>query len=324
MKKININQFVKKKNNSKIIFTAGPSSLLVENITGLGPCFGRGDKNYENIEKRVLNNIRKISGHNKIVRFQGSGSLALEIMSKNFLNGKVLVISTGYYSDRIFNLCKEIKEIRSLKKIDWKKIDQINENYDWIWACSTETSCGLKIPIEKLKKLSKKCNSKLMLDATGSIGLENKHYLADVISFSSCKGLFGLTGASFICYNKEPKNKISSFYLNLFNHLNKKMTGPYHTILSLDDVLKKHSHFKQSVIENKKKFLKDMRKFISMPYEYQPLLCTYVDCKVITGNKKVILYKPRNDLKGSVVCHLGEVHLGKSSKGNIQKNLKII
>ena len=34
-----------------------------------------------------------------------------------------------------------------------------------------------------------------MLDATGSIGLERYHELADVISFSSCKGLFGLTGA---------------------------------------------------------------------------------------------------------------------------------
>ena len=31
-----------------------------------------------------------------------------------------------------------------------------------------------------------------MLDATASFGLEN-HKLADVFSYSSCKGLFGLT-----------------------------------------------------------------------------------------------------------------------------------
>ena len=80
--------------------------------------------------------------------------------------------------------------------------------------------------------------SKLALDATASIGLEKNHHLSDVSAFSSCKGLFGLTGASFIVFNEKPQNEIDSFYLNLFNHLNKKMTGPYHTIYSLNKILK--------------------------------------------------------------------------------------
>ena len=33
--------------------------------------------------------------------------------------------------------------------------------------------------------------------------------------------------------------------------------------------------------------------------------------------KKVVLYSPRNDIGGSVVCHIGEAHLGKNAKGNI-------
>ena len=32
---------------------------------------------------------------------------------------------------------------------------------------------------------------------------------------------------------------------------------------------------------------------------------------------KVVLYSPRNDIGGSVVCHIGEAHLGKNAKGNI-------
>ena len=48
----------------------------------------------------------------------------------------------------------------------------------------------MKLPIEKLKT-SKRLKSKLMLDATASVGLEDNHDLADVIGFSSCKGLFG-------------------------------------------------------------------------------------------------------------------------------------
>ena len=57
-----------------------------------------------------------------------------------------------------------------------------------------------------------------------------------------------------------------------------------------------------------------MKKFGHLsPYktENQPLLCTHISKKITTSNKKVILYKPRSNLNGSIVCHLGEVHLRK-------------
>ena len=66
-----IKKLIKKQN-----FTPGPASLLVENLDGLRPCFGREDFNYDKIEKRVLNKILKISGHKKIARLQGAASLA--------------------------------------------------------------------------------------------------------------------------------------------------------------------------------------------------------------------------------------------------------
>jgi len=316
-----LKKIINKKNKNKIIFTAGPASLLEENISGLNPCFGRGDKEYTHKEKFVLKKILNISGQDKIARMQGSASLALEIMSLNFLFGKVLIVKTGYYSDRIYYLAKSSKKIfKNIKKIDtvsWSNLNDVSQKYDWIFACSTETSCGLKLPIEELYKVKLKSNARLMLDATGSIGLENNHDLADAMAFSSCKGLFGLTGASFICYKKNPQNEINSFYLNINNHLNKKMTGPYHSIYSLFNVLKKHSDFKTSVKINKRLFLKKMENQLTIPNKFQPLLCTHVKCVIKTKNKKVILYKPRNDIGGSVVCHIGEVHLGKKAKGKI-------
>jgi len=326
MNKKRISKFVSSRNNAKKIFTAGPASLLEENITGLRPCFGRNDKDYLSLEKRVLDKIKNISGHQHIARMQGSGSLAIEVMTLNFLYGNVLVINTGYYSDRILYLTKiakqKDKQIKKIKYIEWKNISEISGKYDWVFACPTETSCGLKIPIKNLHKLSKRLKSKLMLDATGSIGLEVDHDLADVISFSSCKGLFGLTGACFICFNPNPKNEVTSFYLDIHNHLNKKMTGPYHSIASLDEVLKKHSDFKLSVKINKELFMKKMKDHLSLPLENQPLLCTHVNYNIRAKDKKTILYEPRNDIGGSVVCHIGEVHLGKFAKGNILKSLK--
>ena len=126
-------------------------------MLGLRPCFGRGDNDYEKIEKYVLNKLKSMSKHNYIARMQGSGSLALEIVVSNFFYGNILIIDTGYYSDRLYLLAKNAKknfnQIKKITRVSWKKIDSINnKNYSWIWACPTETSLGLKIPISKLKK----------------------------------------------------------------------------------------------------------------------------------------------------------------------------
>ena len=113
MQKISLREFVRNKNKLKKLYTAGPASLLEENISGLRPCFGRGDLDYENIEKYVLNKIKKMSGHKYIARMQGSGSLALEMVASNFLSGKILIIDTGYYSDRLKILAENSKSMNT-------------------------------------------------------------------------------------------------------------------------------------------------------------------------------------------------------------------
>ena len=323
----NIDELVKIRNSNKYIFTAGPASLIKENLTGLRPCFGRGDKDYDFVESSVLEGLKRLSGHNKIVRLQGSASLALEIMSFNFLYGRVLVISSGFYSDRLEKLANSAKrmlgQITKVDVVDIFSFNEVNEKYDWIVSCYTETSRGIKIPIKALSLKAKELSSKIMLDATASIGLENHHYLADVIGYSSCKGLFGLTGASFIAFNEDPKVNVDSFYLSLDSHRNKKMTGPYHSICSLFEVLPKHDQFRYSVQKNKEIFMKKYSQYININEDYQPLLCTYINKKIKTNESKAVLYEPRDLSEGSIVCHLGEVHLGIESKGDIINVLDI-
>ncbi len=322
-----ITDYVEFRNNQKSIFTAGPASLIPENITGLRPCFGRGDNDYITLENNVIETLKKISGHKYLVRLQGSASLALEIITWNFLYGKILIISTGYYSERLKILADGAKniqgEISQIDVMDLNLIDNLTGHYDWIVCCYTETSRGLKLPLKRIKKKAVELNSKIMLDATASIGLETDHDLADVIGYSSCKGLFGLTGAAFIAYNSPPHVEVDSFYLNLETHLNKGMTGPYHSICSLFNVLPQLDDFKLSVIENKKKFMNVYSRYINLPIESQPLLCTYVNCNIVTKNKKAVLYQPRGLTKGSVVCHIGEIHLREKAKGEIIDQLKI-
>ncbi|MDA7766415.1 hypothetical protein N8977_02325 [Alphaproteobacteria bacterium] len=317
-----IADFVAMRNDSKKLFTAGPSSLLVENITGLMPCFGRGDDEYLAAEDDVLKRLMQMTGHEKIARMQGSGSLALEIMARNFLYGRVLVISTGYYSDRLFWLAESSARnhgaITSIAKLDWQMLDSCGESFDWIWACPTETSAGLKLPITTLSDFAKRRGARLMLDATASVGLEGDHHLADVLSYSSCKGLFGLTGGCFVAFNEDAKVAPDSFYLNINNHLQKRMTGPYHAIASLSDVLPVHDKIRESVVLNKSAFLKKMENFLTVEKDLQPLLCTHVSCEISTNDNSVVLYKARNNKGGSIVCHIGEAHLRDAAEGRIQ------
>lgn len=324
MKKTILN-FVKQQNFKKKLFTPGPASLLSENISSLEPCFGRGDQKYEKIEKEVLKKILSISGQKKIARLQGSASFALEVMISNFLYGKVLIIKTGVYSDRLRYMCETSKlhfrYIREIKYIEFEHLENITEKFDWIIGCPVETSIGFRIPIKDLYKLKKRLKARLALDATASIGLELDHNLADVMGFSSCKGLFGLTGGAFICFNIKKNNEIKPFNFNLTNHLEKKMTGPYHSICSLYEILKNYNDFSYAVKINKKIFLKKMKNFLSYTNYHQPNLCTLINKKIKAKKNNIILYQSRADINGSVVCHLGEVHLKRKAKGKIFDNL---
>jgi 2-aminoethylphosphonate-pyruvate transaminase len=163
-----------------------------------------------------------------------------------------------------------------------------------------------------------------MLDATASIGLEDNHDLADAISYSSCKGLFGLTGAGFIAFNEIPDTQIDSFNLSLTNHIEKKMTGPYHAICSLDHVLNSHQNLKEAVEICKENFLNKFETNIYFPKIMQPKLCTRLHGNIVTNDINAVLYTPRTlEPNESVVCHLGEVHLGNKANGKINECLSL-
>ena len=76
------------------------------------------------------------------------------------------------------------------------------------------------------------------------------------------------------------------------------MTGPYHAICSLNEVLPSYNDFKYAVVVNKKYFLKKMNNYLLYPNESQPNLCTVINKKICNKNKNIILYQSRADIKG--------------------------
>ena len=291
--------------NEKLMLTPGPAALLPDSLSFIRPVFGRGDIEFQAVYEETKEWILSLSGQDELMIAQGSSTFSIELAAKSFVQGKVLLISTGYYSDRIINFTDKSCALDSVTYEDFFKC---KDKYDWVICAYTETSKAFKSDIQKIKSKSEDLGAKLFVDATGSIGLEANHNLADVVAFSSCKGLLGITGASFIGYKKELKLKDSpSFYSNMSTHLDQKVTGPYHAICSLYGIKNNHRTYLDRIIKSKEFVMKKYKNFITRS-DNQPLLCTYLDAKIEPKDKDVVLYEPRSNLKGSVICHFGEVH----------------
>jgi cytidyltransferase-like protein len=291
-------------NNQKLMLTPGPAAVLHENIQHLKPLFGRGDDEYEKMSGSVMNWIKQLSGQDEVISMQGSATLALELAAHSFISGRVLLVSTGYYSDRLQQLLPENCSVVICK---YENISEINDKFDWVLCAYTEISTAFKLNLQSVKNKANESGAKLLVDATGSIGLEDDHQLADVMAFSSCKGLFGLTGACFVAYKSNLDGiNLKTFYFNLTTQKNKMVTGPYHAIASLYGVMHKHNEFKQRVINSKNSVLQKYNNIVRE--RHQPLLCTYIEGKIYPADDDIVLYAPRSELKGSVICHFGELH----------------
>jgi len=290
-------------NNQKLMLTPGPAVVLHENLQYIKPLFGRGDDEYTKISKVVSDWIKKLSGQDEVITMQGSATLALELAAHSFVSNKVLLVSTGYYSDRLKKLLSKDCDVTICK---YENLESIKGNYDWLLCAYTETSIAFKVYLQSVRDKADECGAKLYVDATGSIGLEESHDLADVAAFSSCKGLFGLTGASFVAFKSDLTPKyLDTFYFNLNTQKEKMTTGPYHAIASLYGVIKIHNRLVERVINSKNATL---RKWNSIVRDNnQPLLCTYLEGEVVPNDDNIVLYSPRSELRGSVICHFGEI-----------------
>ena len=108
----NVQRSISQINNQKLMLTPGPAAVLQENIQYIKPLFGRGDEEFTLMTNSVTKWIKELSGQDELVMAQGSATFALELAAHTFVTGKVLLISTGYYSDRLEKLLPKKCEIK--------------------------------------------------------------------------------------------------------------------------------------------------------------------------------------------------------------------
>ncbi|MDJ0627665.1 MAG: hypothetical protein QNJ44_05355 [Rhodobacter sp.] len=314
-------------NAAKPIFTAGPASLVYGNVAALRACFGRGDAEFLASYDNVLGMISTLAEQDRTVAMQGSGTSAIEVMIANFLYGRVLIVDSGYYAKRLIAIARTRMRrdgfIAGVDVVDWLDIDAAGGSYDWVLAVYTETSEATLVPIAGLDALTKRVGARLALDATASIGLEPGHGAADVCAFSSCKGLFGLTGAGFISHSTGPQNEVEDMIAALSTYADRKTTGPYHAILSLEPILARYADYREAVVTNKRVFCRKFADHLMYPQAQQPLLCTALDVPIRATTPDAVLYAPRDTRAASITCHLGEVHLGRAAKGGLVDLLQV-
>jgi cytidyltransferase-like protein len=322
-----VRSIVQKRNYEKPMFTPGPSNMSHHNMSDLRAVFGRGDDEYTIIEGIVLKNILKLTGHDKIVRLQGGGTSAIDIATSNFVLGKVLIVDAGYYSKRIEIMYKS--KLSFLPDTIYKVIKydeiveelEINDKYDWIATAYAETADAFLCDIHLLKELADFKGAQLFLDATASINLEGKHDIADACSFSSCKGLGGLTGGAFITfkdgvYDRSRRGPLP-FTMEFETHINKLFTGPYHAICSLFSISNNFHAIRGNVRKSKEIFLEKYKDCLVRENNEQPLISTIIRAKSVASNSG-ILYEPRTSPLGTaVICHLGDMFTDIDRLGDI-------
>ncbi len=330
-----VNSIVIKRNSDKCLLTPGPTNLHPENLLDIHPVFSRSDSHYQEVTSRVLERVRVLAGQDSIVAVPGSATTAIEVATSNFLLGDVLVVISGYYSQRMFDMIKIKEGSLGLKSLALGLVGGIYqagflEGIAWI---------GLSAPTPKLpmpfaldlplaSSLAKSVKAKLMVDATGSINLEDHHELADVNMFSSCKGLGGLTGAGFITFNKSLLQSLNptprEFILDLNTYIEKKTTSPAHTILSMDTVSERFAEHRDRVRRSKEEFVKLFGDVLYRK-ENQPLLCTKVKNAQIELPDWMVGYQPRSiEPNCQVVCHLFDQCVSNREPGEVYKSLRLV
>lgn len=329
-----VNSIVTKRNSDKCLFTPGPANLHPENLIDIQPVFSRSDSHYQEVTGRVLERIRALAGQDSIVAVPGSATTAIEVATSNFLSGDVLVVISGYYSQRMFDMIKIKADrlgLKSLRSASWEELikpDFLKGSLDWIICAYTETADAFALDAPLVSRLAKSVKARLMVDATGSINLEDHHELADVNMFSSCKGLGGLTGAGFITFNKSLLQSLNTapreFILDLNTYIDKKTTSPAHTILSMDSVSERFAEHRDRVRRSKEEFVK-IFKDVLYRQGNQPLLCTKVKNAQIELPDWIIGYQPRSIEPGcQVVCHLFDQCASNREPGDLYKSLRLV
>jgi 2-aminoethylphosphonate-pyruvate transaminase len=244
------------------------------------------EEEFGNLMQYVSKNLTKIVANSKkytTVLFCGSGTAVVEsVISSVVPNGKkILIVNNGAYGDRMCNIALsydiDFVEFKSseIEPINLKELEAVidkHKNISHIAIVHNETTTGLLNDLEEIKKVTKKYNIELILDAMSSfcaIPIDMKKQNISYLLASSNKNIQGMAGIGFVIANKKSlkslkKIKARNFYLNLYaqykNFIDShqmRFTPPVQALYALKQAIKETK--KEGVAKRYKRYSKSWK-----------------------------------------------------------------
>ena len=223
--------------DKEFLMIPGPTPLPPRVVAAMtNPMINHRGPKFKKIFLESIELLKKIlNTDGEIYMFGSSGSGAMELAVQNFsLRGdKVLVVDTGFFGQRFYEICLSFGRDPVRLKVPWGKrasVDEIIEiiekekDIKTVFITHNETSTGIINDIEKISKKIKGIRDILIVvDAVSSIGISEinmKDWNIDVVVAASQKGLMSPPGIGIVALNKKAidfalNNNVDSYYFSI-------------------------------------------------------------------------------------------------------------
>jgi 2-aminoethylphosphonate-pyruvate transaminase len=248
-----------------LLLTPGPLTTAKSVKEVMVHDWGSRDAAFIAINKAVVEELPRIihgEDHYVTVPMQGSGTFAVEAMLTTFVprDGKVLLLVNGAYGHR----AKRILDIAGRKTLvqetaedtlpDLAAVERIlkrSKSITHLFAVHSETTSGIRNPIEDIAAVAARYGKRLLIDAMSAFGalpLDSRSIAFDAVAASSNKCIEGVPGLGFVLCRREAltetKGNATTLVLDLYDQhevLQKtgqyRFTPPIHVIVAFHQAL---------------------------------------------------------------------------------------
>ncbi len=248
-----------------LLFTPGPTPVP-ENIrqSMATPTIHHRTPEFEAIFRRARELLLEMLGMDEVVLLASSGTGAMESAVTNLTSSKILTINAGKFGERFGKIAKahniDYKELM----YEWNTPADVNEIVNEIKADSSidaiaiqisESSGGLRHPVEEIAKKVKEINPNIMIIADGitAMGVEKIDISnIDAVIGGSQKAFMLPPGLAILGLSQKAVEKVGKgrgFYFNLASEIKKQRenttayTAATTLIIGLVEILEELNRF---------------------------------------------------------------------------------
>ncbi|MFH1327482.1 MAG: alanine--glyoxylate aminotransferase family protein [Candidatus Bathyarchaeota archaeon] len=186
--------------------------------------------------RKTLTEVFKGNDEFATVIINGSGTAAIEAtISSMVRNGKLLILSNGYYGEKIAKIARIYNINTEILKLEWGERIRTTDvetylasdpDIQYVAMVHNETSTGMLNNVNEIGNLVSKNGKTFIVDAISSVGVEDLDVVRDKIDFcigSPNKCIESIPGISFVCARKRKLQEIKGLppktsYLDLYNY----------------------------------------------------------------------------------------------------------